>query len=45
MRAAGATDAYRPESPWQALALGTVWGFAIGVLVARRDWRLLGTTG
>lgn len=35
-QAAHTTDAYLRDYPWQALGLGTVLGFGIGVLVARR---------
>ena len=35
-QAAHTTDAYLRDYPWQALALGTLLGFGVGVLVARR---------
>ncbi len=36
-RAAATTDNYLREYPWQALGIGTLLGFGIGILVARRD--------
>jgi ElaB/YqjD/DUF883 family membrane-anchored ribosome-binding protein len=35
-QAAHTTDAYLREYPWQALGLGTLLGFGVGVLVSRR---------
>lgn len=35
-QAAHTTDAYLRDYPWQALGLGTLLGFGVGVLVARR---------
>ncbi len=37
VRAASTTDSYLRDYPWQALGLGTLLGFGIGVLVSRRD--------
>lgn len=41
VRAASTTDGYLRDYPWQALGLGTLFGFGIGfgigVLVSRRD--------
>jgi ElaB/YqjD/DUF883 family membrane-anchored ribosome-binding protein len=34
-QAAHTTDAYLRDYPWQALGLGTLLGFGVGVLVAR----------
>jgi ElaB/YqjD/DUF883 family membrane-anchored ribosome-binding protein len=35
-QAAHTTDAYLRDYPWHAVALGTLLGFGVGVLVARR---------
>ncbi len=35
-QAAHTTDAYLRDYPWQALGLGTLLGFGVGMLVARR---------
>jgi ElaB/YqjD/DUF883 family membrane-anchored ribosome-binding protein len=35
-QAAHTTDAYLRDYPWQALGLGTLLGFGVGVLIARR---------
>ncbi len=35
-QAAHTTDTYLRDYPWQALGLGTLLGFGVGVLVARR---------
>jgi ElaB/YqjD/DUF883 family membrane-anchored ribosome-binding protein len=35
-QAASTTDGYVRQSPWQALGLATLFGVAVGLLVARR---------
>ena len=35
--AATTTDGYLRDYPWQALGLGTLLGFAVGVLLARAE--------
>lgn len=35
-QAAHTTDTYLRDYPWQALGLGTLLGFGVGVLIARR---------